>query len=58
MPRYHVHIPVTDAIWTACDPVITVTLDAYDDQMAELSAKALLAPELDYDICEIEVADE
>ena len=58
MPRFHVHITVTDDLWSACDPVITVTDDAYDDQMAELNAKALLAPELDFDVCEIEPADE
>ena len=56
MPRYHVHLTITDDLWTACDPVVTVTVDAYDDQMAELHAKALMAPDLDYDVCEIELA--
>lgn len=57
MPRYHVHITVTDDLWSACDPVVTVTLDAIDDQMAELNARALLASGLFYDVCEIERED-
>jgi hypothetical protein len=57
--RYHVHICVTDGIWAEdADPVITVTLDASDDQMAEMNARALLAAGLDFDVAEIEEADE
>jgi hypothetical protein len=45
-------------MWVSCDPMISITVDAYDDQMAELYARALLAPELDYDVQEIELAEE
>ena len=58
MPRFHVHICVTDDLWSACDPMISITVDAWDDQMAELNAKALLAPDLEYDVQEIEMAEE
>lgn len=58
MPRYHCHICVTDDIWSACDPMITVTVDAYDDSMAELNARALLAADLEYDVQEIEETEE
>jgi hypothetical protein len=56
--RHHVHITVTDPSWHDLDAVITVTLDASDDQMAEMNARALLAAGLDFDVAEIEEADE
>jgi hypothetical protein len=56
MPRYHVHLQVTDDTWKTCDPVITVTVDAHDDQMAELNARALMRDDLGYDVQEIEEA--
>jgi hypothetical protein len=56
--RHHVHITVTDPSWGDLDAVITVTLDASDDQMAEMNARALLAAGLDFDVAEIEEVDE
>jgi hypothetical protein len=56
--RHHVHITVTNPAWYDVDAVITVTLNASDDQMAEMTARALLAEGLQYDVCEIEEADE
>lgn len=58
MPRYHVHLTITDDLWTTANPVITVTLDAHDDQMAQLNAVALIGQDIDYDICEIEEVSE
>ena len=58
MPRYHVHLTVTDELWQTCDPVITVTVDAHDDNMAELNACALIAEGLAFDVCEIEEVEE
>ena len=58
MRRYHVHLTVTDDLWSHMSPVITVTVDAWDDQMAELNAAALVAAGLDYDVCEIEEVEE
>ena len=56
MPRYHVHATPIDQLWSDCDPVITVTLDALDDSLAELNARALLA--VDVDVQEIEEIEE
>jgi hypothetical protein len=47
MRRYHVHCTVDDPIWLDADPVITVTLDAIDDAMAELNARALITAPID-----------
>ncbi len=58
MPRYHVHIAVTDDLWETCDPMITVSVWAHDDQLAQLNAVALLPTELDFEIVEVELADD
>ena len=47
MPRYHIHCVPTDPSWDDSDAVITVSVDAINDQMAELDARALLAVEVD-----------
>ena len=54
--RFHVHITVTDDFWAQCNPVITVTLDAPDEDWAEINARALMPAGMNYDICEIEEA--
>ncbi len=56
MPRYHVHAVPTDSLWSDADPVITVTLNAADDQWAEINARTLLSVAVD--VQEIELADE
>jgi hypothetical protein len=56
MPRYHVHCIPLDELWSDADPVITVTLNAADDQFAEINARALLG--VCVDIQEIELAEE
>lgn len=56
MPRYHVHLTVTDYRWAERDPVIAVTVDAADDDTAQLTAIAMLG-DLVCDVCEIELAE-
>jgi hypothetical protein len=45
--RYHVHATVNDSVWIDADVVITITLDAIDDAMAELNARALCTAPID-----------
>jgi hypothetical protein len=52
MPRYHVHCVPTDPSFSGADIVITVSLDAANDQMAELCARAMLT--VGVDVQEIE----
>lgn len=58
MKRFHVHLCITDDAWFPEDPVITVTINALDDAMAQLTARALLAPDLANDVIEIEETDD
>ena len=57
MPRFHCHIAVTDELWETCDPMITVSVWAHDDQMAQLNAVALMRQDLDFEIVEVDLAD-
>lgn len=54
MPRYQIHITVTDARWLSCDPYICVEIEAANDQVAELHAHVLIASGIDFDVQEIE----
>lgn len=56
MPRYQVHMALTDKLWWDADPVITVTISAVDDQFAELNARALISTPCD--VQEIELVEE
>lgn len=56
MPRFHVHAVPTDPLWSDADPVITVTVTALDDSLAELNARALIG--VSVDVQEIEEIEE
>lgn len=57
MPRYAIHIRVTEDLWETCDPAITVLVDAHDDQMAQLNAVALMRGDLEFEIEEVEIIE-
>lgn len=57
MSRHHVHMTVTDENLVLWNPVITVSVDAEDDQEAQDFVMDLF-PDLEFDVTEIDVDEE
>ena len=56
MPRYHVHCNPSGDAFEITDPVITVSIWAHNDGLAEKYARALVS--VPVDVQEIELAEE